>query len=165
MLVETKACIFSCGFTGLYSQFGSHQTWCRTTSARAQFQEKTLEMVDLIDDPDCPKAGRHRDLEKAEIKKSEEAVQRVLAAVKNFTNPFTISDKDRLHYLASCTPVPTDIENDVIYEEAVGKVCKADYISRLRSGEPTIFFDLVKRQERPRWFVPRRLPLHPRKER
>lgn len=76
----------------MYSQFGTYQRWCRTTCARAQFHEKTLEMVDFIDDPDSPKSGRHRELEKAEIKKSEEAVQGVLTAVKNSTNPFTFSD-------------------------------------------------------------------------
>ena len=55
-------------------QFGAYQKWCRTTSARAQFYEKTLEMADLINDPDCPRSGKHRQLEKVEIKESEEAV-------------------------------------------------------------------------------------------
>ena len=39
--------------------FGAYQRWCRTTSTRAQYFEKMLEMCGLIDDPDCPKAGRH----------------------------------------------------------------------------------------------------------
>ena len=63
---------------------------------RAQFYEKTIEMVDLIDDPDCPRLGRHRELKKAEVKKGEEAVQHILTAVRNFTNPLTIADKDRV---------------------------------------------------------------------
>ncbi|KAL3043842.1 hypothetical protein OYC64_003656 [Pagothenia borchgrevinki] len=63
------------GFTGLYSQFGAYQRWCRTTSTRAQFYQKSLEMVDLIKDPDCPRAGKHRELEKAKVKKDEEAIQ------------------------------------------------------------------------------------------
>lgn len=58
-------------------------------------------MVDLINDPDCPKGGRHRKLEMAEIRKSEDAVQRAVAAVNNFTNPFAILDKDRLNSLGS----------------------------------------------------------------
>ncbi|KAJ7323102.1 hypothetical protein OS493_032674 [Desmophyllum pertusum] len=70
------------GFSGLYSKFGAYQKWCRTTSARAQFYERTLEMVDLITDPDNPRTGRHRELEKAEITKSEQAVLRVIDAVK-----------------------------------------------------------------------------------
>ena len=45
-----------------------------------------------IDDPECPKAGKHHELEAAEIKKSEEAVQRTLTAIKTFTAPFAITD-------------------------------------------------------------------------
>ncbi|XP_070206175.1 visual pigment-like receptor peropsin [Littorina saxatilis] len=77
-------------------------------------------MVNLLDDPDCPKVGRHRELEKAEIKKSEEAVQRVITAVKNFTNPFSISDKDRLYSLASGAPVRMDVEQDLFQAAAKG---------------------------------------------
>ena len=66
----------------------------------------TLAMVDIINDPDCPRAGRHRALEKAKVKKCEESVQRVLAALTNFTNPFTVADKNRLYFLASGAPIP-----------------------------------------------------------
>ena len=138
---------FSGGFAGLYSQFGAYQRWCRTTSARAQFYEKTLEMVDLIDDPDCPRAGRHRELEKAEVQKGEEAVQQTLTTIRNFTNPFTIADKDRLYSLASGAPVPMDVEMDVLGAEAVGKAAKADFIRRIQSGEPGSFFDPIKRKK------------------
>ena len=54
--------------------FGAYQRWCRTTSSRAQLFEKTLEMCDMIDDPEYPKDGKHRELEAAQIRKSEEAV-------------------------------------------------------------------------------------------
>jgi hypothetical protein len=66
--------------------------------------EKTLEMVDITNDPDCPRAGRHCELKKAEVKKCEESVQCVLAAVSNFTNPFTVTDKNRLYSVASGAP-------------------------------------------------------------
>ena len=71
-------------------------------------------MVDLIDDPDCPRVGKHRKLEKAEVKKGEEAVQRILTAVRNFSNPFISADKDMLYSLASGAPVPMDVETDVL---------------------------------------------------
>ena len=57
--------ILSGGFAGLYSNFGAYQKWCRTISACAHFHQKTLEMADLIDDPDTPKMGRHRELERS----------------------------------------------------------------------------------------------------
>ena len=54
--------------------FGAYQRWCRTTSTRAQYFEKMPEMCGLIDDPDCPKARKHRQLERADIKRSEDTV-------------------------------------------------------------------------------------------
>ena len=144
---ENLVLYFSGGFAGLYSQFGAYQRWCRTTSTRAQFHEKTLEMAGLLDDPDCPRAGRHRELEKAEIKKSEKAVQRVITAVRNFMNPFTIPDKDRLYSLASGSPTSKDVERDVLEADAVGKAAKADFITRLQSGHQGSFFDPINRKK------------------
>ena len=74
--------------------------------------------------PDYPKAGKHRELERAEIKKSEDAVQRTMSAVRNFTNPFSIPDKDHLYSLASGAPVSVEVEIDVLRAEALGKEAK-----------------------------------------
>lgn len=106
-------------------------------------------MVNLIDDPDCPRAVRHRELDKAEVKKKkgEQAVQRTLTAIRNFTNPFTIPDKDRLYSLASGAPVPMDVKMDISQAEAVGKAAKAAFIRRLQSGEPGSFFDPIKKNK------------------
>ena len=104
-------------------------------------------MVDVLQDPDGPKMGKHWELEKAEIKKSKEAAQRVCTAIKNFTNPFTIAEKDKLYSLASGAPVPIDVETDVLRAEAVGKAAKADFIRRLQSGEPGSFFDPLKKKK------------------
>ena len=59
--------------------------------------------------------GRHRELENAGVKKGEDSVQRVLAAVRNFTN-----HKNTLYSLASGAPVPMDVEMDVLRAEALG---------------------------------------------
>lgn len=104
-------------------------------------------MVNLINDPDCPRAGRHRELEKAEVEKGEQAVQRTLEAIRNFTNPFTIPDKDRLYSLASGAPVPMDVEMDILQAEAVGKAAKAAFIRRLQSGGPGSFFEPIKKNK------------------
>ena len=77
--------ISSGGFVGVFSMFGAYERWCSTTSIRVGFFQKMLEMVGLIDDPDSPKAGKHCELERAEISKSEDAVQRTITAIKNFT--------------------------------------------------------------------------------
>ena len=142
---------FSGGFAGLYSQFGAYQRWCRTTSSRAQFHEKTLEMAGLIDDPDCPRAGRHRELEKAEIKKSEKAVQNVITAIRNFTNPFRIPNKEKPDSPQALATIPQlkleDVEKDVLKADAVGNAAKADFIKRLQSGQQESFFDPIKRKK------------------
>ena len=101
-------------------------------------------MADLITDPDNPRSGRHRELEKSEISKSEKAVVRV-DAVKNFTNPFTISDKERLYCLASGAPVPLDVETVVLQAEAIGKDAKGDFVDVLKNGEAGSFFFPIKK--------------------
>ena len=53
------------GFSGLHNMFPAYQRFCRTTSMRAQFLEKMLELCDLINDPDSPKAGRHKSFHKS----------------------------------------------------------------------------------------------------
>ena len=65
-------------YSDLFNMFHAYQRFCRTTSIGVQFFEKMLEMCDKINDPECPKAGKHRELEAAEMKKSEEAVHEPL---------------------------------------------------------------------------------------
>ena len=43
-----------------------------------------LEMCDMIDDPEYPKCGKHR--ETSQIKKSESAVKKIIEAIPHFTN-------------------------------------------------------------------------------
>ena len=149
-------------FSGLYNQFGTYQKWCRTTSARAQFYEKTLQMTDLVSDPDNPSSNRHRELEKAEMAKSEQAVICVIDAIKSFTNPFNIANKDKLYCLASGAPVSADIETDVLQAEAVGDAAKMEFNQSLQNGDANCFFNQIKKKKLK---TMERLLSHPRKER
>lgn len=129
--------------------FGAYQRWCRTNSTRAQYFEKMLEMCGLIDDPDYPKAGKHRELERAEIKKFEEAVKRTISAIRNFTNPFSLVDKDHLYSLASGAPASPEVEFDVLRAEAAGKEAKKVFIrDRFVNGcSEALFFEPIKKQK------------------
>lgn len=129
--------------------FGAYQRWCRTTSTRAQYFEKMLEMCDLLEDPEAPRAGKHRELEKAEVKKSEEAVQRTISAIQNFTNPFSLIDKDHLYNLASGAPVSPEVEYDVLRAEAVGKESKHDFIQGrfVNGSSEEMFFEPIKKKK------------------
>ncbi|XP_063959228.1 uncharacterized protein LOC135154916 [Lytechinus pictus] len=136
------------GFVGLFSMFGAYQRCCRTTSTRAQYFEKMLEMCGLVDDPDYPKAGKHRELERAEMKKSEDNVQRTISAIHNFVNPFSLVDKDHLYNIASGAPVSAEIEFDVLRAESAGKEAKEAFIKeRLVKDSKRLFFDPIKRQK------------------
>ena len=44
-------------------------------------------MCGLLDDPDVPKEGRHRELHQSHIKKSKAAVLKVVSVIQSFTNP------------------------------------------------------------------------------
>ena len=92
-------------------------------------------MTDLVSDPDNPRSNRHRELEKAEIAKSERAVMCVIDAIKSFTNPFNIANKDKLYCLASGAPVSADIETDVLQAEAVGDAAKMEFNQSLQNGD------------------------------
>ena len=106
-----------------------------------------LDMCGMIDDPECPKAGLHRERETGQIKKSEIAVQKVIAAINNFTNPWRIPIKDKLFSLASGAPVPHENEDDLLNAEALGKSLKDTFIQdRLTSSSQKGFFEPVKGQ-------------------
>ena len=106
-------------------------------------------MCGLINDQDCPKAGKHRELERAEIKKSEDAVQRTSSAIRNFTNPFSLVDKPGIWHLASGAPVSSDVELDVLRAEAAGKEAKELFIRDrfMNCSSATLFFEPITRQK------------------
>ncbi|KAF3840275.1 hypothetical protein F7725_018992 [Dissostichus mawsoni] len=133
------------GLLGLFNNCGAYQKWCRTTSARAQLYELTLEMCGMIDDPEMPKAGKHRELEPAQIKKSELAVQSVISAINGFTNPWRILDKSRLYSLASGAPIDPEVEADVLRAEAAGKAAKEQFIQERFISKRKDFFDRLKK--------------------
>ena len=104
-----------------------------------------LELCELINDPDSPKAGRHRELETAEIKKSEAAAQRAIDSIHSVSNPFTIPDKDKLYSLSSDAAASPEVERDVLRAECVGKTAKQDFIDNRFKESNLSFFDPVKR--------------------
>lgn len=71
-----------------------------------------------------------------------------MSAVRNFTNPFSIPDKDHLYSLASGAPVSVEVEIDVLRAEALGKEAKKAFIQdRFVNGSPeTQFFEPINKQ-------------------
>ena len=116
---------------------------------RVQCFECLLDILDLNDDPDRPLAGKHQDLGRTEILRSETAVQSVISAIQGFTNPFNIIDKTRLYSLASGAPVPENVARDVLGAEDVGKEAKMAFIAQRMANESssTSIFDPIKRNK------------------
>ena len=106
-----------------------------------------LEICDLMDDPDSLKAGKHQELERAEVKKSEEAVQHTISAIQNFTNPFSLVDKEHLYSLASGAPASAEVEFDVLHAEAAGKESKRAFIQDhfVSGSSEELFFEPIKK--------------------
>ena len=101
--------VFPGGASGIFRLQGAFQRFCRTSSLRAQFYEKTLDMCGLLDDPESPISWKHHKLEKVSITQSEDAVQKVMIAISSFTNPFKIPIKDRLYSLSAGKPVSSEV--------------------------------------------------------
>ncbi|KAJ8346639.1 hypothetical protein SKAU_G00280400 [Synaphobranchus kaupii] len=77
-------------------------------------------MCGMSSNPDSSSGGMHRELEKAEITKSEAAVQRVMKAFTScFMNPWCVPDKTRLYNIASGAPVTQEVEGWEKNEEGV----------------------------------------------
>ena len=107
-----------------------------------------LDVCGMINDSECPSAGKYRDLEAAQVRKSERAIQNVMIAISHFTNPWRTRNKEKLFSLASGAPAPADVEVDVLRADTVGKILKEDFIqNRLGYASTKCFFDTLKRQK------------------
>ena len=105
----------------------------------------------MVDDSEFPQTGKHRDLEAANIRKSEEAVQRTEDAIRSFLNPFRIPvpddpASDRLYALHSGAPMPVEVEVDVMRADALGEQQKSIFTEERLKKHEKGFFDPIKRQ-------------------
>jgi hypothetical protein len=128
------------GLTGIGSNYQAYQKWVRTTRERFQYLQVTLDIV-------CMSCGGEVDTEHHDLRpvaRSEECVMHALAAVESLTNPFDISEHDRLVMLSSRATFPSNFEKDILRAEAAGKRQKEAFVSeRLEAKEH--FFDPIKK--------------------
>ena len=106
-------------------------------------------MCGLLEHTKSPKNGKHRELSKAEIAKSEAAVQGTIIAIKNLTNPFSAPDKSLLYNIASGAPVPSEFEKDVLNAEKTGKKGKQDFIQErfVENSSLDTFFSSIRKNK------------------
>ena len=103
-----------------------------------------LKICDMIDDPECPKTGKHRDLGSSQIKKSECAVKKIMEAISHFIDPWKIAGKEKLYCLEYGALVSEEIKKDILRSDELGKTLKSTFIQeRLKHGDEKHFFDPV----------------------
>ena len=130
------------GVSGILSNHDTYQRWVRTTHARSQYVNATLNMADMLTDNQS--GNIHRDARPAEILKSEKCVKKAQEAVESFINPFMVEDHDKLISLSSGAAAIADIASDFLRAEAAGKEAKEAFI-RDRLEKNDNFFEPINR--------------------
>ena len=149
------------GLCGLLKNFNAYQRWVRTTPeryiiidlyihicllitvyVRVRYLEATHTQAGLLEDPN--RSLQHKDLNPAEIKRSEAHVKSCTSAFDGFMNPFTIEDKSALYSISSGAKVPVDFETEILEAENLGKNHKEAFIQD-RLLENSKFFDPIKK--------------------
>ena len=95
---------------------------------------------------DNQEATSHKEVRGSQIVKSEQDTCSVLQAISNFTNPFTIEDKDALYCLSFGAPVPQDAESDILTADDIGKKAHREFVQKRLVEEKTTFYSPVKKQ-------------------
>ena len=130
------------GVSGVLRNHDAYHRWVRTTHARSQYDNTTLNMADML--TDSLSGTMHRDVRPAEILKSEKCVRKAKEAVESFINPFIVDDQDKLISLSSGAAATELIATDVLGAEKSGKEAQKAFIKdRLEKNE--YFFEPVKR--------------------
>ena len=60
--------------------------------------------------------------------KSEQDKCCVIEGINNFINPFTIEDKDTLYCPSSGAPVPSNVKNDILMSDEIGKKAHKQFV-------------------------------------
>ena len=95
---------------------------------------------------DSQEATSHKEVRGSQIVKSEQDTCSVLQAISNFTDPFTIEDKDALYCLPSGAPVPQDVESDILMPDDIGKKAHREFVQDRLVEKKTSFHSPVKKQ-------------------
>ena len=69
-----------------------------------------------------------------------------MEAISNFINPFTIEDKDTLHYLLSGAPVPSNVAKDILMSDEIVKKAHKQFVQDRLIDKTVSFHASVKKQ-------------------
>lgn len=114
---HAKSC---CGIIGFSWSHSAHYRWCKTSHYQASYFQTMREIIGMAGDQD-PVPATHKELRSSQILKSEQNVANVIDAMTNFINPFTTEDPYTLYCIASGTPVPKEVEQDLLHADVRAK--------------------------------------------
>ena len=80
--------------------YAAYYRWCVTRHYRTELVEATLFLADIF--PDEPSV--HKEFQPAQIKSSETATSQMTDAICNFTDPFSVENRNELFCIASGKP-------------------------------------------------------------
>ena len=110
------------GFSDMMHNYEGYQRRLRTISGSPSYHQKLSEACD-IRDPYTEPTSSHHETTKAEIRRSETCVQKVLSAINGFMDPFNPPpehDPDLLYCISSDKPVPKEVVEDVFQANPAG---------------------------------------------
>ena len=130
------------GISGITRNNAAYQRWVLTTHERSQYLAATFAMADMH----TYSSDVHRDVSKAQIKRSQHYINITMEAFSNFLDPFDSSiDRSRLYNISSGAAVSADIETDLLTAEKQGARARSNFVElRLKKNEVD-FFEPIKR--------------------
>lgn len=120
------------GIVGFSRNHAAYYRWCVTRHRRAAYVDVTLNQLDMTDG--CEDG--HKSTRCSQIQQSENEVQNVLTAFKQFVNPFImqLDARNNLYCLSSGLPANATVERDLLrYVQAGNEAANAFITSRLVS--------------------------------
>ncbi|MES9950704.1 MAG: hypothetical protein ABW118_17235 [Candidatus Thiodiazotropha sp.] len=129
------------GIIGFSRNYAAYYRWCVTRHYRTKLVEATLFLADIFPD----ELSVHKEFQPAQIKSSETATSRMKDAIVNFTDPFTVDNKDELFCIASGKPAPEDVRKDLLESQERGQLAMNDFIQSRLVDKSVPFHDPLKR--------------------
>ena len=135
------------GVSGLMLNLAAYRRWCHTTHERVQFLEALLEVNSM--------SGKENsispNLTSLNMSRSEKQVQKTIAAIESFMNPFDTdlnADNKSLYVLSSGQQVPVELEDSILKADARGIEARDDFMKHRLVEKSVEFFLPITKQKR-----------------
>jgi hypothetical protein len=133
------------GLIGISRNVSAYYRWCLTRHTRATYVDATLERVNMLSNSN----DAHKSTRPSEVRRSEANVLSIVAAFKQFLNPFAI-ETNRQHLLfclSSGQPAPDTVAQDLLQYMEVGDKAAQTFIEARLLNKTVKFQEPMKKQK------------------